>query len=132
MKRKRDSDEPAQDNEDRAQKYQKALSVPVLELSDDEWSHVAGYLSIGENIMVALSCKPLYDIIARITQTKQPKVAVKEWSIFNALIANRQGLNIDSAEERNTVMDYVEKNQFHLICPAGKIRNERFASNSVL
>jgi ferredoxin-like protein FixX len=119
-KRKRDTEEtPDENNEERALKYQKASSTPLLELSEDEWSNISAYLSVGENIMVALSCKPLHEMITNVVKRKQPFL-LTQWTIVKALLANRNALHINEQAEHSAMMEYMENNEFSKICPSGK------------
>jgi hypothetical protein len=125
-KRKRDTEETHdEDNEERALKYQKASSTPLLELSEDEWSNISAYLSVGENIMVALSCKPLHEMITNVVKRKQPFL-LTQWTIVKALLANRNALHINVQAEHTAMMEYMENNEFSKICPSGKIKNDRW------
>jgi hypothetical protein len=99
----------------------KKIQLSLLELANDELFVITSYLFAGETIMLAMSCRSLYNIVKEMMEIAQPKVLGK-WSLRDALLVRDRGLKIRTLDHLYLMRNILSRNgQFHSICTNGRV-----------
>jgi hypothetical protein len=102
-------------------KRSKKIQLSLLELANDELFVITSYLFAGETIMLAMSCRSLYNTVKEMMEIAQQKVLGK-WSLRDALLVRDRGLKIRTLDHLYLMRNILSRNgQFHSICTNGRV-----------
>src|SRR3989338_3446658 len=87
--------------------------LDLLSLSTDETSHLMSFLTVGETLMTALTCKEIWNKITEIAKTLQPHTLHK-WTITHALRTHKQ-LVIRKKKETKLLSAFIKKHGYYPI-----------------
>ncbi len=124
-KRKREDE-----SEEREQKKYKIINDnPMLKLSEDELSMINGYLAAGELVMLACTCKSLFETITNVVKTKQPISLVSPWTLGRAL-QTHEYVRWHEPEKNKEAEKIIARGDFRKLCPNGGLRMASWEADS--